>query len=66
MITAEEFMKANDESLVVSGSTIYKKGMPRRPGNVWGGRYRLADGRVFALKAEEGRKLPEGYPKWLL
>lgn len=56
MKNAKAFVKANDESPVVSGHTITLKS--------GGGQYELQDGRIFRLTAEESRALPHGYPKW--
>lgn len=53
---ARAFVRANDESLVVSGYAIGNGGE--------GGVYTLADGRVFRLDLEACRALPENYPKW--
>ena len=56
--TAEQFVAANNDSLVVSGAVLdMTKG---------GGRYRLENGRSFALSVDECRRLPTGYPKWKL
>lgn len=53
---AKAFMKANDESNVVSGAARGEGGQ--------GGTYTLYDGRSFRLTLEDCRSLPEEYPKW--
>ena len=54
---AAKFIKANDESRVMSGSAKGRGGE--------GGTYRLLDGRVFELSLEDMQSLPKGYPKWM-
>lgn len=53
---ARDFMKANDESPVISGAAFGQGGE--------GGSYTLLDKRQFSLNLKDCQSLREGYPKW--
>lgn len=53
---AEEFMKANDKSIVIAGQAHGNGGK--------GGIYTLANGRKFDLSLEDCQSLPDEYPNW--
>lgn len=53
---ARAFMRANDASPVIAGEVIGNGGQ--------GGRYTLANGKVYTLPLDVSRALPENYPKW--
>lgn len=56
----DDFVKANDKSLVVSGYAIE----PNPHKSAKGAVYKLADGSSHRLSAEACSLLPENYPKW--
>ena len=58
---AQLFMEANDLSPVVEGWAHF----PNPSENKGGGGYRLDDGRIFNLTAEDCRSLTKQYPRWL-
>lgn len=53
---AEDFMKANDDSPVVSGAAVGKGGQ--------GGYYTLKNGKTFKLSLEDCQALSKTYPRW--
>jgi len=54
---ARSFMKANDQSPVVSGAAIGEGGQ--------GGFYTLEDGKTFKLLLDDCQALTDGYPRWI-